>query len=415
MYRHTLLPSLLSFLTSVGSTYTPAATALALAVFSQLLYHSHRRLAYLLLHTLQIKTQDSDTSSSMLPVGIEKGTNKQSKLPDFDQLIENDESMLEVLVRQLGMEPLAKEFDGSNANHIDLKKGCGQHLDTKEVRTEVKEPTGSPPVEQNISKKNQRKQRLRKIMHSRRRKRSGCNASSSSEEDETDSSGSDSEKGSASDGSTLSRSSSEGHLSVFSESLGEDDLEMLESLSESGSSSEEENSATLTTLGSPSLPQRNTSPSFTPKRNSDGTKPPSHLPQLSKHQMGPPKKDRLAAKSSLPSFKERIPQSSGNSTSKLLAHIPQQQKANTAKLHSEDDVLLQQVLDETKLQSTVHLVCSVAAEESYLMILKMFTDWLQSYPVVIATCCQVSHCVYFDMQHASMACLSLIRVTEKLS
>ena len=312
------------------------------------------------------------------------------------------------------MEPLPKEFDGSNTNHSDLKKGRGQHLDTEEVRTEVKEPAGGPPVEQNISKKNQRKQRLRKIMHSRRRKRSGCNASSSSEEEETESSGSDSEKG-VSDGSTLSRSSSEGRLSVFSESLGEDDLEMLESLSESGSSSEEENSATLTTLASPSHRQRNISPSFTPKRSSDGTKPPSHLSQPSEHQIGPPKKDRLAAKSPLPSFKERVPQSPGNSTSRLLAHIPQQQKANTAKLHSEGDVLLQQVLDETRLQSAVHLVCSVAAEESYLMILKMFADWLQSYPVVIATCCQVSHCVYFDMQHASMACLSLIKVTEKLS
>jgi len=354
-------------------------------VFSQLLDHSLRRLAHLLLHTLQIKTQDSDTSSSVLPIGSEKGTNTQTKLPEFDQLIENDESMLEILMRQLGIEPLAKELDGT-VNHSELKKDSGQHLHTEEVRTKVKEPAGGPQVEQNISK---RKQRLRKIMHSRRRKRSGCNASSSSEEEETDSSGSDSEKGSASDGSTLSKSSSEGGLSVFSESLGEDDLEMLESLSESGNSSEEENSAALTTLASSSHPQRNTSLSFMPKRSSDGTKPPSQLPQTSEHQMGPPKKDRLAAKSSLPSIKEGTPRSPGNSTSKLLAHIPQQQKANTAELHSKDDVLLQQVLDETRLQSAVHLVCSVAAEESYLMILKVFADWLQSYPVVIATCFQV--------------------------
>ena len=321
----------------------------------------------------------------MLPIGSEKGTNTQTKLPEFDQLIENDESMLEILMRQLGIEPLAKELDGSTVNHNELKKDSGQHLDTEEVRTKVKEPAGGPRIEQNISK---RKQRLRKIMHSRRRKRSGCNASSSSEEEETDSSGSDSEKGSASDGSTLSKSSSEGGLSVFSESLGEDDLEMLESLSESGSSSEEENSAALTTLAS-SHPQRNTSLSFTPKRSSDGTKPSSHSPQTSEHQMGPSKKDRLAAKSSLPSIKEGTPRSPGNSTSKLLAHISQQQKANTTELHSKDDVLLQQVLDETRLQSAVHLVCSVAAEESYLMILKVFADWLQSYPVVIATCCQV--------------------------
>jgi len=326
----------------------------------------------------------------MFPAHREVKAESGEKLPDIENLLEGDQTMLEIMLKRPGTEPLAKDFDrdtseqskpmkvnGATEQSKPMKDN-GQYLETantEKVNSKAKEEPERVPSKQTVSKMNQKKQRLRQMMHSRRRKRSSHKVPSSSEEEETESSGSEDEGGSASDGSTLSRSSSGASLSVLSESLGEDDLEMLESLSESGSSSDEENSATQATPH----PQQNASPSFTPKCEHHA------------RPVGSKKRAVLAANFTHPSVKEGNPQPTGNSNPshpKLSADIPQLQGADTANLYSED-ILLQHLLDETRFQSAVHLVCSIAAEESYLIILKVFADWLQSYPVVIATCGQV--------------------------
>ena len=333
----------------------------------------------------------------MFPALRETKAESGEKLPDIENLLEGEQTMLEIMLKRPGTEPLAKDFDcdtseqskptivnGATEQSKPMKDN-GQYLETantEKVNSKAKEEPERVPSKQTVPKMNQRKQRLRQIIHSRRRKRSSHKVPSSSEEEETESSGSEDEGGRASDGSTLSRSSSGASLSVLSESLGEDDLEMLESLSESGSSSDEDNSATQATLVPPSHPQQNASPSFTPKSEHHA------------RPVGSKKRAALAANFTHPSVKEGNPQSTGNamrgnpSCPKLSSDIPQLQGADTANLYSED-ILLQHLLDETRFQSAVHLVCSIAAEESYLIILKVFADWLQSYPVVIATCGQV--------------------------
>ena len=332
-----------------------------------------------MLQVVRIQTKNPDSYTGNSKERADSG-------PDIGRLVEGNQTMLEIMLMRPQTEPLAKDFDGDATEQSKPMKGNDtveqSHLETagvEKVKSRVNKEPQRAPAKQNVSKKGGKKQRLRQMMNSRRRKKSSHKDSSSSEEEETESSGSENEHGGdASGGSTLSRSSSGASLSVLSESLGEDDLEMLESLSESGDSSDEENSAVQTTL----VPQQNPSPSFTLK-SENRARP-----------VGSNKRTVLAANFTFPSINEGNPQSTSNSMRvnpsrpSLSPHILQLQDEHTGKLYCED-ILLQQLFDETRFQSAVHLVCSIAAEESYLMILKVFADWLQSYPVVIATCGQV--------------------------
>eukprot|EP00731_Ephydatia_muelleri_P016254 Em0009g678a len=54
----------------------------------------------------------------------------------------------------------------------------------------------------------------------------------------------------------------------------------------------------------------------------------------------------------------------------------------------EEDKTLGRLLQDTRTQAAVHTACRLVAEDGYLLILKCFLDWLQSHPVVIATCAQ---------------------------
>lgn len=56
----------------------------------------------------------------------------------------------------------------------------------------------------------------------------------------------------------------------------------------------------------------------------------------------------------------------------------------------EEDKTLGRLLQDTRTQAAVHTACRLVAEDGYLLILKCFLDWLQSHPVVIATCAQVT-------------------------
>ena len=51
---------------------------------------------------------------------------------------------------------------------------------------------------------------------------------------------------------------------------------------------------------------------------------------------------------------------------------------------------LQTLLLKTRNQAAAHLACSLAAEESYLMALKVFSDWLTEHPLIITVSGQVN-------------------------
>ena len=50
---------------------------------------------------------------------------------------------------------------------------------------------------------------------------------------------------------------------------------------------------------------------------------------------------------------------------------------------------LQTLVQQTRHQAALHLACSFAAEDSYLMALKIFSDWLTEHPLVVTVSTQV--------------------------
>ena len=45
--------------------------------------------------------------------------------------------------------------------------------------------------------------------------------------------------------------------------------------------------------------------------------------------------------------------------------------------------------NEEEMSKAVYKVCDILVQEDCLMMMKIFSDWLQTYPAVIATCAQV--------------------------
>ena len=45
--------------------------------------------------------------------------------------------------------------------------------------------------------------------------------------------------------------------------------------------------------------------------------------------------------------------------------------------------------DEEEMSKAIHKVCDILVQEDCLVMVKIFSDWLQTYPAVIATCAQV--------------------------
>ena len=310
-----------------------------------------------------------------------------------------------------------------------------------------------------------KKHRLKQLMYHRRRRRSDRAASSSEGESSEDSSAeseseSDEERGRESG--RFPRSSSEESLPVLlDEGLGEDDLDMLEELSDSSSASDGEELLNqsakpeggrpppdLSSSGLPGSVSLQTQPkpleqlsgSATALKTSEtvetvgdaptgttSTAVPTssyslrHRYSSSKRQivlaanfnLAPPSPKATAATahgSPKPPPKPSTPPphheastlesaaTNRDEHTKPSAHSITQAAATTTPAAAvsdkgtnglEDEVTLRQLLEETRLQTALHLVCSLAAEEGYLMVLRIFAEWLQSYPVVIATCGQV--------------------------
>ena len=56
--------------------------------------------------------------------------------------------------------------------------------------------------------------------------------------------------------------------------------------------------------------------------------------------------------------------------------------------------LLNEVYSEAVYQTTVHTALCILSEDSYLSHIKLFTEWLHTYSIVIATCRKVHTCIH---------------------
>ena len=219
------------------------------------------------------------------------------------------------------------------------------------------------------------KQKKHRMVDRRRRKRGDRNRRSSGEEDD---SGSDCDSMSSTE--SLGRVSSDEDLSLLSEELGEDDLELLDSLSDSSSDEEKAREA------GPLVVEMKPAGAGAGGGGAGGTEK-----KASK------RKIVLAANFSMPpstSYQgspEGALQGSRETTKVNTQSVNDGNKVNTGPTlaHSKADSLLGEFVGSIQVQSSVHTACCLVAEEGSLMALRVFVYWLQSYPIIIATCTQV--------------------------
>ena len=179
----------------IGSTLTPTATAFALSVFSQLLEHSFQCIAQAVVSAINAKHKE-------VMKYMDSATVRPKEAEIFDDL-KHGRSIVDIIMEH----NLAADIPHSVA-------------DSKQAE--------NLPKPQNIpSTASKHKFKKHKIVDRRRRRKGKQQALSSEEE-----SGSDSD--------SLPPNTSDESLSLLSDNLGEDDLELLDSLSESSSSEEEE-------------------------------------------------------------------------------------------------------------------------------------------------------------------------------
>lgn len=359
-------------------------------MFSQLLHYSYRRLAQLLVSSLKLLAGSGSTVAHVLQGGC-----RSEDVPDVESLCDGEKSMLEVVLSRMRNgtpEEILQTLHTSGKSNDPVQQGS-QH---KERTTTVVPTVPSQPLSKETkelgkgkewsSKKQKKKQKLHKLLHHRRRRRPGKSGSSSEEE----TSENEVEEGS------VSRSSSEDSLSALSECLGEDDLDMMESLSESSCSTSDEEDENLSKEGTkqdkPTIVDRMVSlqPTVKPPL-SHRLQPGSPNTAHKQRSPGSRRKIVLAATFNPPASQEHlIPSHHLTQQAASSLRTLDKVRTGTTECDSQGDVLLQQLMEDTRYQSAVHYVCTLAAEDSYLMALKMFADWLMSYPVVVATCGQVS-------------------------
>lgn len=336
-----------------------------------------------------------------------------------EALTEDDRSMVDIL---LGKERVKGETSGG-ADQWESTSATSSFRDAADG-TDTKMP----------GKGSGKARKSHRYLDRRRRLRFGKMVAHDEEEP------SDDEEEEKKEEENLSLSSSEDNLSLLSDSVEADGIDLLESLSETSSSDEdEEKLATTSVTTNPSLVGSSSPGSLSPYRQPSPRTLSSRLNPLADTRGSPdsslakPKSRRtiaIAANFSNPSpLPSHSTLASNPSTSagavKLstksyaagraekrvqlthigsppLQHGPSLSKGPTVgsafladsatSAGDPTDGLLQAVMEETLFQSAVHAACCLAAEEDYLMVIKVFADWLLSYPVVIATSVHVSCC-----------------------
>lgn len=334
------------------------ATAFALSIFSTLLSHSYQCIAQIVVSAVNAKyklSESKDAAASQ--VG-------PSEAEIVDSL-EHGKSIISILLEH-GISAVESRPAETKVEETKSSKQQGAS-GTAQVSPAVESPT---------------KQKKHKIVDRRRRtrRRGGDRERLGSDEDE---SGSDSDL----DGSI--GGSSSGSLSVLSDDLGEDDLELLDGLSDSSSpepDDERDEKPPLEETAGEALSGATTT--TTTALAATGEKSPV---KRGKRQI------ILAANFSMPPSPPHRPKptSTSGTTSEVKGRTghpsPLLPSPLTQELpSSRTDSQLEDLLKSTQVQTSVYTACSLVAEESSLMALRVFVYWLQSYPIIIATCTQVS-------------------------
>lgn len=348
-----------NFLDTAGSTLTQVATAFALSIFSTLLLHSYQRIVQAVVSAVSV--------AAVGPAG-------QVEIADS---LEHGKSIVGILLEQ-GISAVTSQ--PAEAKPVEAKAGNQQDT-TAATKTEAK-----PSV-------SLAKQKKHKVVDRRRtRRRGGGNQETPSHDEEEEDSGSDSDL----DGGSIGGSSDDGSLSVLSEDLGEDDLELLDSLSDSSSSEPEDERDEDPVQGDiEAVGATSTAVSAT------GLLPNPVKRARKRHIV-------LAANFTMPpSSPHKLKPGTSHEGVKGQTGLPYPLWPPKGLLDSKSDSQLDELVKSTQVQASVYTACSLVAEESSLMALRVFVYWLQSYPIIIATCTQVrasvwKQCIHLEAFNAVM-------------
>lgn len=222
------------------------------------------------------------------------------------------------------------------------------------------------------NEKSTRKRSNQKVIDRRRRRGQRLPSSGSSGEEEDE---------------VCGRSSSDS-LSMLSDDHSDEDIQVLDSLSDSSPSEDEQKPL----APGPSLP--GSTPSLPPSGPSlpgstHSLSPPSSAPAAKQSTDSPPKPHTSGRRQIVLAASFNLAPTKDLSTSDLETTSA---KSSTAPLEAVDG-LLKKVYSQTVYESIVHTACSILTEDSYLIPIRTFTEWLHSYSIVIATCREVT-CVH---------------------
>lgn len=376
-------------------------------MLSQLLHHSLQRLSHLLFSALKHARRVERGHEPFTDVQemLKSGQNMVQILQDTIATSEHgtiDVGHLERRVENAGHSSLPSEGGNDDTAAESSLPSASQEMGNSVLSPLEKRPNPSPKVSEKAVAKAKRKSRPRKIVdRRRRRKTAGGPERLSSEESSED-------EGEAANGSGgLSKSSSEDSLSTLSGSTSGEDIDLLDTLSDSSYSSEEdkahstaqvkplETSPSKNSSQAPptpsSLGEPTPSPRQRPRRNIvlaanfSSTSPVQTSPDVSEAKAKP------SASSQMPGSSRGVRRYSDRNRSARASDSAAKSSASVPPVSTASglDASLECLLSETEFQSAVHSACSLSAEDSYLMAIGMFADWLQSYPVITATCGQV--------------------------
>ena len=236
---------------------------------------------------------------------------------------------------------------------------------------------------------------MKQVIVDRRRKRRFRRQMPSSDEGEERGVGSDDSSSEFESFGGRGGSSDEDDLSL-PDNLGEDDLELLRSLSELSTSSSEEDDD-----------EEEGKDESKEEKTSICEEPEGAAPFGPARKGGGKRQIILAANFSMvpgsTSFNQRSAPVVAKSEEdnnvgdlvskerKIAVEIPSSSSINISPLNSAtgDNSQLQDLMKETDCQSAVYTSCFLLVEDKTLMALRLFTHWLYSYPIVFATCTQV--------------------------
>lgn len=335
------------FIPHIGSADTVVASAFALSVLSLIINYTLKRI-----------------------VGSVVACLKQEL--SIEDIIESEKSMVQLL--------LENERVGSVTLSLTTPPTCtsGSTSEKAEEKTNdsslQKKPFSKSRKAVARIKAEKRKKALKVVNRRRRQRRKGGGATSSSDED----------------GSSDSVSGGEGGVSLSDndstmEQLGEDiDLLMIDSLSESSNDERDDvNDGDRSSLVSKQSPPIN--------RTSTGTKGRRNIVIAANFS------NQVSSGSSNPSTNPSLVPNPSQSSSSSLGDSQPKSHNTSAVSTTDDDHTLRSLQLSTQYQEVVSKACEIVSKEKYMQCVKVFADWLVSYPSVLASCGHVS--TYINTLH----------------